>query len=123
MSILKSLFGKKEVTTPTWDIKPREERDVAPKPRQSFVEPPPPPEAKKEPNPFLDDPMLDTMTLEVDDLDLSEDNPYRTNTWEFDPDNETRKLRTIPVGSAAEKKPGSEFNPYDTGKMRRGWKK
>ena len=64
MSILKSLFGKKETTTPTWDIKPRAERDVAPKPRQSFVEPPPPPEAKKEPNPFLDDPMLDTMTLD-----------------------------------------------------------
>ena len=124
MSILKSLFGKQdEPTTPTWDIKPRAERP-APSPRkQSCSEPPPVPEAKKEPNPFLDDPMLDTMTLEVDDLDLSEDNPYQTNTWEFDPDNDTRRLRTFQIGEDTEKKPGSNYNPYDTGKMRRGWKK
>ena len=71
----------------------------------------------------LDDPMLDTMSLEVDDLDLSEDNPYRSNTWEFNPDNDTRRLRTIQIGTATEKQSGGNFNPYDTGKMRRGWKK
>ncbi len=124
MSILKSLFGKKdEPTTPTWDIKPRAERAVKPKPRSNVTEPPPVPEAKKERNPFLDDPMLDTMSLQVDDLDFPEDNPYGTNTWELDPDNETRKLRTIQIGSGTEKKQDSDFNPYDTGKMRRGWKK
>lgn len=124
MSILKSLFGKQdEPTTPTWEIKPRPDRPAPSTRKQSLPEPPPAPEAKKEPNPFLDDPMLDTMSLEVDDLDLSEDNPYRSNSWELDPDNDTRRLRTIQIGAATEKKSGSNFNPYDTGKMRRGWKK
>jgi hypothetical protein len=121
MKFLDKLMGKVPEEIPTWDIKPASERPV-PKPRQSkaavdapVVKP------KKEPNPFLDDAALDTMTLEVPSG--PEDNPYATHTWEQDPENDTRKMRAIQIGDKTEKKPGGEFNPYDTGKMRRGWKK
>ena len=82
----------------------------------------PPVQTKKEPNPFLDDPMLDTMSLAAEDLVADED-PYQTQSWKLDPDNDTRKLRTIPLGSQTDKSGKAPFNPYDTGKMPRGWKK
>ncbi len=124
MKFLKSLIDKKEdPATPSWNIKPQGQRP-APKPKASQAEFEIPPEAskpKKEKNPFLDDAALDTMALEAEAI--PDDNPYATFTWEQDPENDTRKLRTIQIGEKTEKKAGSEFNPYDTGKMRRGWKK
>jgi hypothetical protein len=40
----------------------------------------------------------------------------------MDPENDTRKLKTIQIGQADKKPQGSQFNPYDTGSHRRGWK-
>ena len=122
MKILKNLFGKEETQhPPKWDIKPPAERR---EPRKSQVLQEEFPQPKKaEPDPFLDDPMLDTMSLEADEIEALDDNPYQTNTWDFDPDNDTRRLRHSQIGEQANKKSGSEFNPYDTGKMRRGWKR
>lgn len=136
MKILKSLFGKEQPQTPSWDIKPPAERP-APRVRRDMeptvplehaaatTEAPGPqnPQKKAEPNPFLDDPMLDTMSLEADDLNFPESDPYQTSTWEMDPDNDTRKLRTFQSGNGADKDKRNAFNPYDTGKMKRGWKK
>jgi len=126
MKFLKSLFGQEPepAATPTWDIKPQDAGVAPPRRKQADTGPEKYPTAKPEPeaNPFLDDPMLDTMSLEVDDLEMPDENPYRTSTWEMDPDNDTRRMRTIQVGDKEEKKPGTDFNPYDTGKMRKGWK-
>jgi hypothetical protein len=121
MKFLRALFGKEPEETPTWKIRPPSERPP-PKPRRPApVAEDPTARKKSEPNPFLDDTALDTMTLESPVI--PEDNPYATHTWEQDPENDTRKMRTVQIGEKTEKKPGSEFNPYDTGKMRRGWKK
>jgi hypothetical protein len=123
MKFLKSLLGKKEVaTTPTWDIKPQGNLP-APKPKddQAKLETPAKTtKTKKEVNPFLDDPALDTMSFEKEAG--PDDNPYATFTWEQDPENDTRKMRTIQIGEKTEKKTSGDFDPYDTGKMRRGWK-
>jgi len=124
MKFLKQLFGKQdEEKPPTWDIKSPAER---PEPRaratgQTYDSLPVAP--KKEPNPFLDDPMLDTMSLEVDSDGPAPEDPYQTNSWKFDPNSDTRKLKTIPFGQQTESSPKARFNPYDTGKMRRSWKK
>jgi hypothetical protein len=40
----------------------------------------------------------------------------------MDPESDTRKLRTIPFGSAADKKSAAADNPYETGEHRRSWK-
>ena len=118
MKLIKALLGKKD-ETPKWDIKPPSER---PAPRKSkVIEEPAPVAEKKERNPFLDDEALDTLALEVDDI--NDDNPYATHSWQIDPENDTRKLKTIQIGQATEKNPERQFNPYDTGSMRRGWKK
>jgi hypothetical protein len=75
----------------------------------------------EEKNPWLDDEMLDTIQLEADDL--VDDEPFQTNSWEHDFENDTRRLKTIAFGTKTAKKSSGEFNPYDTGSMRRGWKK
>ncbi len=118
MKLIKRLLGQPE-ETPQWDIKPPTERPAARK--QSSFEESPKPASEKEKNPFLDDEMLDTIQLEAEAI--PDDNPYQTHTWEQDLENDTRKLKTIQIGKATEKKPQSEFNPYDTSSMRRGWKK
>ena len=121
MKFLDKLLGRAPEETPTWDIKPAAERPV-PKPHKPKVTMDgPTAKPNREPNPFLDDAALDTMTLEAPTI--PEDNPYATHTWEQDPENDTRKMRSIQVGGKTEKKAGSDFNPYDTGKMKRGWKK
>lgn len=121
MKFFKSLLGKEPEKAPTWDIRPASERP-APKPRAAKAEPLPDQlPAKKESNPFFDDEALNALQLESDAI--PDDNPYSTYTWEQDLENDTRKLKTIQIGEKTEKKPGSEFNPYDTGQMRRGWKK
>lgn len=125
MKFIKKLLGKKEeaptpTPTPTWDIKPPSDRTSSRK-KTTFDEPLPSQQAPKEKNPFLDDEMLDTMTLETGAV--PEDNPYETHSWEQDLDNDTRKLRTIQIGEKSEKPADSQYNPYDTGSMKRGWKK
>jgi hypothetical protein len=121
MKFLKSLLGKESEKVPTWNIRPASERP-APKPRKVSADAlPEPAPAKKESNPFFDDEALNALQLEADAI--PDDNPYSTYTWEQDLENDTRKLKTIQIGEKTEKKPGSEFNPYDTGQMRRGWKK
>ena len=119
MKFLKKLMGQEEKATPQWDIKPPSERP-APRKAMVFDEPLPSEQPPKEKDPFLDDEFLDTMTLEPDAI--PEDNPYATTTWETQMENDTRKLKTVQIGEKTEKPAGSEFNPYDTGKMRRGWK-
>lgn len=148
MKLVRKLLNKPE-PTPTWDIKPASER---PEPRtkqaEERVKTPTTVSAKEsvdtdpfsdkalnesfgneslnetpaeEKNPWLDDEMLDTIKLEADDLDGGDF--YQTSTWEQDFENDTRRLKTIPVGTGTEKKATNPFNPYDTGSMRRGWKK
>jgi hypothetical protein len=123
MKFLKQLFGKQDEKPTTWDIKSPAER---PQPRTletDSMHSGPAVAPKKEPNPFLDDPMLDTMSLEIDSDDSTPGDPYQTNSWKLDPNSDTRKLKTIPFGQQTESTPKAPFNPYDTGKMRRGWKK
>jgi hypothetical protein len=131
MKFVKKLLGKPK-PVPTWDIKPTSER---PAPRKRTAEEADEPEVLQvspevdpfddipgeEKNPWLDDEMLDTIQLEADDLKDSE--CYQTNTWEQVFDTDTRKLKTIPIGKQADKDSTGQFNPYDTGSMRRGWKK
>ena len=121
MKFLDKLLGKVPEEIPTWDITPESERPAPKARRPKAAMDAPSIQPKKEPNPFLDDAALDTMTLEAPII--PEDNPYATQTWEQDPENDTRKMRSIQIGDKTEKKPGSDFNPYDTGKMKRGWKK
>jgi hypothetical protein len=119
MKLLNKLLGK-DTGTPTWDIKPESERPP-PKAREQKAAPPPPPAAQnEEPDPFLDDLAVESMELEAEII--PEDNPYDTLSWEDSMENDTRKLKTIQMGDKPIEKPGSEFNPYDTGKMKRGWK-
>ena len=123
MKFIKQLFGKKEAKPTTWDIKSPAER---PEPRARVTDSTQnsqPIVTKKEPNPFLDDPMLDTMSLAIDDIGPVPEDPYQTNGWKQDPNSDIRKLKAIPFGQQTENSPNARFNPYDTGKMRRGWKK
>jgi hypothetical protein len=135
MKLLKSLLGKDKDEKPTWNIMPPSKRpparrtkttpvantDVNPVAQNTGPATPDSTASKKEPHPFMDDPMLDTMTLEVDLT--TDDDPYSTHSWTTGLENETRKLKTIQVGTKSEKKPSADFNPYDTGKIRRSWKK
>lgn len=118
MKFFKNLLGKPE-ETPTWDIKPSSERP-APRKETVFNEPLPSTQPKEK-DPFLDDERLDSMHLEADAV--PEDNPYKTPTWLDDMDNDTRKLKTIQIGEKSEQPADSKYNPYDTGSIRRGWKK
>jgi hypothetical protein len=120
MKFIKTLLGKQDETpTPKWDIKTPSEH---PTPRKETVfEEQLPSKQPKEKNPFLDDEALDAFALEADAV--PEDNPYQTLTWEQDLDNDTRKMKTIQIGEKSEKPTDSQYNPYDTGSMRRGWKK
>ena len=126
MKFLKSLLGKDKDEPPAWKVRPASERPTV-RPRQPVQvdksrRADVPPQPKKEPDPFLDDPMLDTMTLEVD-LSSADDDPYSTNSWATSQESETRKLKTIQIGAKTEKDSSGNFNPYDTGKMRRSWKR
>jgi hypothetical protein len=133
MKFLKSLLGKNQDRdeAPDWNIRPPSERPparrggalpVANAGNANSADKAAANKEKKAPDPFLDDPMLDTMSLEVDLLS-DEDNPYSTHSWAKDPENETRKLKTIQIGAKTEKSAAADFNPYDTGKMRKTWKR
>ena len=137
MKLFKSLLGKKDKETPQWDIRPPADRPAA---RRSQVQPAtkqelaqassrkspgiataPAKPKKEEPHPFMDDPMLDTLSLEVDTLS-NVDDPYSTHSWNSGVEGDTRKLKTVQIGEATDKHNAADFNPYDTGKMRRSWK-
>ena len=121
MKFLKKLMGQEDKTPPQWDIKPPSER-AAPRKQAAFDEPLPSEQPPEEEDPFLNEDFLDTMSLEADVV--PEDNPYSTLTWDKNRENDdTRKMKTIQIGEKTEKPEGAEFNPYDTGSMRRGWKK
>jgi hypothetical protein len=136
MKFLKSLLGKDKAETPAWDITPVAKRpparrgkalpvanaDIKAAPANMRPEKPNSKKPKKEPHPFMDDPMLDTLSLEVD-FTADDDDPYSTHSWTTGLENENRKLKTIQIGTKTEKKASADFNPYDTGKMRRSWKK
>jgi hypothetical protein len=116
MGIFKILFRKQSEDKQGWNVTPESERpDAWSKPKA-----PAPCTQEDEPNPFLDDEMLDTIQLKADTQ--HEDNPYQTHSWEMDPENDTRKLRTIQFNQIEEKVAEEVFNPYDTSEHRRGWK-
>ncbi len=118
MKFLKNLLGHKEPEGPRWNIKPPEDRP-APRRRTEAAEPPPAPQ-KKEKNPFLDDD-FEEMEL-VNDVAPVKVDPYASNSWKYDQDSDTRKLKTLHLVSKGEQKSADDFNPYDTGVFRRGWK-
>ena len=118
MKFFKKLAGTEE-KKPQWDIKPTGEK---PAPRKNTAaEEPPPSEVKREKNPFLDDAHLDTMSLQADDLAMED--PYQTNSWEQAFENDTRKMKSIQIDKGGKGADGNDYNPYDTGSLKRGWKK
>jgi len=63
----------------------------------------------------------DTMELEGSLATASdEDDPYQTQTWELEPETETRKLKQPGVGK--KRIQTDPNNPYNSGIRRRGWK-
>jgi hypothetical protein len=120
MKFLKSILSMKPAEPPVWDIKPQSDQPVAKKPAAPAKLPSGKASGLDEDSPFMDE-ALDTIQLEVDDF--TDDDPYQTHTWEMDRENDTRTLKTIPVGTKTEKGADEKFNPYDTGSNRRGWKK
>jgi len=121
MKFIKNLLGQKEPEGPRWNTKPPGER---PAPRRNIngvgVTTPTPTIAKKEKNPFLDDDFTD-MEL-VNDVSPVKDDPYASNSWKYEQESDTRKLKTLHLGSQTVKGSTEDFNPYDTGVFRRGWK-
>jgi hypothetical protein len=143
MKFVRKLLGKPE-PKPTWDIKPAEDRP-APREREPEVveqvldvspevdpwetsaneftttelgrmdELP-----QEEKHPWLDDETLDTIQLEASDLP---EDIYNSGGWDQTFENDTRRLKTIQIGSNTDHDATGAFNPYDTGSMRKGWKK
>ncbi len=123
MKFLKNLLGQKEPDGPRWNTKPPGER---PAPRRRIegvgVTTLTPTIKKKEKNPFLDEDFTD-MEL-VNDVSPVKDDPYASNSWKYERESDTRKLKTLHLSSQTTKDKDSadKFNPYDTGVFRRGWK-
>jgi len=118
MKFLKNLLGKNDDETPKWDIKPPAERP-APRRRAAAANESDAP-ATKEKNPFLDGDFED-MEI-VNQTSPAELDPYATNSWKYDKDADTRKLKTLHLAASGKEEEGEDFNPYDTGVFRRGWK-
>jgi len=119
MKFIKNLLGQKEPEGPRWNTKPPGERP-APRRRAEVTEEPVAVVEKKAENPFLDDQFAD-MEL-VNDVSPVKDDPYASNTWKYAQESDTRKLKTLHLGSQTAKGSSEDFNPYDTGVFRRGWK-
>lgn len=117
MKLLKSLWQGRPGSTNAIKVRPASER---PPPRARAGEDTTVIMQPKEKNPFLDDA---AQKFELADDTLDSADPYQSHTWQMDPDSDTRKLKTIAIGKNSDKEPGSDFNPYDTGISRRGWKK
>ena len=118
MKFLKNLLGKNEHDDAGWKIKPLAERP-APRRRAEAAQPEPAPE-KKEENPFLNQEFAE-MEI-VNDISPLKDDPYASNSWRSARESDTRKLKTLHIGKKAEEKSDEDFNPYDTGVFRGGWK-
>lgn len=118
MKFLKSLLRTKEPETPGFKFKPPEERP-APRRRAAVSEADVTP-AKKEKNPFLDNDFSD-MEL-INEAKASDADPYATNSWKHEKDADSRKLKTLHIGKHKGEPKDPDFNPYDTGVFRRGWK-
>lgn len=116
MKFLKNLFGNKPDDAPAWDVIPADQRP-APRAREEPVLP----EIKEPPeeNPFLNDAYG---KFELEDTTETHDNPYSTQSWEVDIESDTRKLRALQLGKKTERADPEDFNPYDTGVFKRGWK-
>jgi hypothetical protein len=73
----------------------------------------------REKNPFLDS---DFAGLEIasDPLPESAD-PYSTNSWRYDRNDEARRSKAKEYGVHIDEPP-EDFNPYDTGVFRGAWK-
>ena len=119
MKFINKLLGKDEAR-PTWEVKPSAERPAR-KQATALDEPPPAVSSKNEKNPFLDDDSLGSMQLESDAS--PEANPYQSHNWQDDPENDTRKMKASQVDKDPGVLPNNAYNPYDTGSMKRGWKK
>jgi len=118
MKFLKNLLGSKTDEAPKWDIKPPAERPAPRRRAEAVAECAEPP--KKEENPFLDNEFED-MEI-INDTAPAKVDPYASNTWKVDQDADTRKLKTLHLVSGKQEDNSEEFNPYDTGVFRRGWK-
>ena len=117
MKFIKNLLGQTD-DKPKWDIKPQDERPAPRRRAEAVVECAAPP--KKEKNPFLDDDFED-MEI-INETAPAKVDPYASNTWKIDQDADTRKLKTLHLTSSREEDNDEDFNPYDTGVFRRGWK-
>jgi hypothetical protein len=119
MNFFKKLLGQQEAR-PDWDIKTPAQQPAR---RKTTADEGPPPVVRqqKEKNPFLDDDALNSMQLEADTV--PEDNPYKHANQDDDPENDTRRMKTIQINDSSAVPKGGTYNPYDTGSMRRGWKK
>ncbi|MCP4091018.1 MAG: hypothetical protein GY746_14695 [Gammaproteobacteria bacterium] len=118
MNFIKTLLGK-EKKKPTWEIKSPTEPPASRK--KPIFDESLPSQVRKGNNPFLDDNMLDTIELEAEAA--REANPYNTLSWEQELDNDTRKLKTTQIDKETDKPTDSQYNPYNTSSIRRGWKK
>ncbi len=117
MKFLKNLLGQKKPKGTRWNVKPPQDR---PAPRRRVAAANAPAQNKKEKNPFLDDD-FEEMEL-INDVAPIKVDPYASNTWKYEQDSDTRKLKTLHLVSKGEEKPDEDFNPYDNGVFRRGWK-
>ena len=123
MKFLKRLLGQDTDETPTWDVTPA---DLRPPPRRraaavaEIEESEQKSDANEEDNPFLTDAF---QKFELEGDGANQDDPYQSYSWSMDPSSETRKLKKIKVGKHTEKaSKKDDFNPYDTGVFKRGWK-
>lgn len=118
MNFLKNLFSNKAEDAPAWDVIPADQRP-APRRRESAEPPEPAEPAKVEENPFLDEAYG---RFELEDGAEDHANPYSSQTWEVSVESDSRKLRALQLGRKTEKPKPDDFNPYDTGVFKRGWK-
>ena len=119
MNFFKKLLGQEETRT-DWDITPAEQRPAR-RDSTAVNEAPPAVRQPKGDHPFLDDAALDSMNLEADKAPA--DNPYHHFNRDDELENDTRKMKTIQISDSSDALPGDAYNPYDTGSMRRSWKK
>jgi len=120
MKFLKRLLGTEQEATPNWEVTPAELRP-APRARGEAAEQEAKPAAANKPaNPFLDD-AFSSFELEENAAEVRDD-PYASQSWQASPNDESRKLKALNIGCKTERPDPEDFNPYDTGVFKRGWK-
>lgn len=119
MKLLDRLFGHKPEPEPRWQVRPAGERPLPRACAAQTAPDPAPTTRKKHDNPFLD---TDFAGFELVDDTPDRDDPYESSTWKRDPHTNSRKLEKVQIGKRTEKERGEDFNPYDTGVFKRGWK-